>query len=157
MRQHGGSASDRGAAHGRDQRLIEIDERIHQPSLRRVSRPWRILQKILNIIARAERISCAMPEHDTRAFVLSRVIEDVRERCVHARSHRISLHRTVQLNAKDAFGLFRNNFIHRLPPLRASAMGRNAACAPGDIGRSVVIAANEARHGGRGGMHSHRM
>ena len=72
VRQHGGSAADGGTLHGRDQRLVEIDQRIHQPRLRRVSRPWRILQKILHIVARAERISCAMPEHDACAFVLGR-------------------------------------------------------------------------------------
>jgi hypothetical protein len=60
------------------------------------------------------------------------------------------------LNAKDAFGLFGNNLIHRLPPVRL-ALRRNAADSLGEFGRSVVIAANEARHGGRGGVPSHRM
>ena len=153
VRQHGGSASDGGTVHGRDQRLVEIDQRIHQPSLRRFSRPWRILQKILDIVARAEGISCAMPEHDTCAFVLGRVIEDIRERHVHARGHRVSFCRTIQFNAKDASGTFGNNLVHRLYScacLMSSELGLDAARLPGDIDCSVVIAANETRHVARG-------
>jgi hypothetical protein len=37
VREHGRSASDRGAPHGRDQRLVEINQRIHQPNLKRLS------------------------------------------------------------------------------------------------------------------------
>src|SRR6266536_2935414 len=85
VRQHGGAAADGGTLHGRDQRLVEVDQRIHQPGLRRFSWTWRILQEVLHIVAGAERISCAVPEHDTRALVLGRLVEDIRERHVHAR------------------------------------------------------------------------
>src|SRR5882724_9519732 len=54
---------------------------------RAFSGPWRILQKILDIVPRAEGIAGAMPEHDVCAFVFGRFIEDVRESLVHARSH----------------------------------------------------------------------
>ena len=47
VHEHGRSASDRGAPHGCDQRLVEINQRIHQPNLRRLSRPRRILEEIL--------------------------------------------------------------------------------------------------------------
>jgi hypothetical protein len=53
-----------------------------------------------------------MPEHDACTLVLGRVIEDIRERGVHARSHRVPLCRTIQFNAKDASVLFGNNLFH---------------------------------------------
>ena len=119
VRQHGGPTADGGALHGCDQRLAEIEQRVHQPSLRRVSCPWRILQEIVDVVARTERIACAMPEHDTCALVLGRVIEDIRECRIHARGHRVSLCRTVQFNAKDASGMLGNDLVHRLTPVSA--------------------------------------
>ena len=124
VRQHGRAPSDGGAVDGGDDRLVEIDQRIHQPSLRRVSRPRRVVQKILDIVAGAERVSCAVPERDTRALVPGRVDEDVCESHVHARGHRVPLGRAVQFNAKDAFGMLGHNLVHRLPP--ALWLGRNA-------------------------------
>jgi hypothetical protein len=52
-------------------------------------------------------------------FILRRIIEDIRERHVHARRHRVSFRRTIQFDAKDASGTFSNNLIHRLLPVSA--------------------------------------
>src|SRR6202049_2856661 len=83
VRHHGGAAADGGAVDRGDQRLVEVDQRLHQSGLWRFSRPWRILEKILDIVARAERISRAMPEDDTRVLVIRRLVEDACERQVH--------------------------------------------------------------------------
>ena len=45
VRQHGGSAADGGTVDGGDQRLVEIDERVHQLRLGHVSRPGGIFRK----------------------------------------------------------------------------------------------------------------
>jgi hypothetical protein len=119
VRQHGGSASDSGTAHGCDQRLVEIEQRVHQARLRRLSRPRRILEEILDIVAGAERISGAMPEHHACPVVLGRVVEDIRERHIHARCHGVPLRRTIQLNAENVSGSFGNNLVHRRPPASA--------------------------------------
>jgi hypothetical protein len=119
MRQHRGSTANGGALHGGNQRLVELEQRSHQPGLRRVPWPWRIPQKILYVIARTKRISWAMPEHDACALVLGRSIEDIREKRVHAQRHRVSLRGTIQLHAKEASGLFRNDLFHRPPSVYA--------------------------------------
>ena len=93
---------------------------MHQLSLWRFSLSWWILQKILHVIAGAERISSPVPEHDACLFILGRGIEDIRESHIHARSHRVSFRRTIQLNAKDASGTFGKNLIHCLVPLSAN-------------------------------------
>src|SRR6202162_3851269 len=54
MGQHCGSASDRRALYSSDQWFVEVHQRFHQDRLRTVSRSWRVLQKILDIVARAE-------------------------------------------------------------------------------------------------------
>src|SRR6266700_2753101 len=83
VRQHGGAATDCGAADRRDQWLVEVDQCIHEAGLWRFAWPWRILEKILDIVARAERISRAMPEDDTRVRVIRRLAEDACESPVH--------------------------------------------------------------------------
>src|SRR5712691_5202874 len=117
--QHGGSTADSCTLYGGDQCLVEVNERIHQASLRRFTWPWRILQEILHIVAGAERISRAVPEHHTYSFVLGRVIEKIRQSHVHAHSHRVLLGRTIQLDTHDASGTFLNNVAHRPPPAMA--------------------------------------
>jgi hypothetical protein len=62
-----------------DDRFVQIDQRLHQSGLRRFSRPWRILEKILNIVARAERISSAVPKDDLYVLVIRRLVEDTCE------------------------------------------------------------------------------
>lgn len=42
-----------------------------------------MLDKTLDIVARAERISRAMPENDTRVLVIRRLVEDACESHVH--------------------------------------------------------------------------
>ena len=96
-----------------------------------------------------------MPEHDTYALVLGRVIEDIRECYVHARSHRVSLCRPIQFNAKDASGAFGNDLIHGLFPLiclMSSELGFDAVRSPGDVARSVMIAAMKSGHVARNEM-----
>src|SRR5712671_1290540 len=83
VRQHGGAATDCGAVDRRDQWLVEVDQGIHQAGLWRFARPWRIFQKILDIVTGAERISRAMPEDGTRVLVSRRLVEDARKRQVH--------------------------------------------------------------------------
>src|SRR5215469_18317321 len=63
VRQHRGSAADRSALHGRDDRLFEPGERIHEGALREIAWPRRIVEKIPDVVAGAERVSGAMPEH----------------------------------------------------------------------------------------------
>src|SRR5262245_57513117 len=72
--QHGSSASDSRALDGGDNRFVEVDQRKHQPSLRRLTWPRRILQEVLHIVPRAERISRAVPNHYMYLFVLRRVV-----------------------------------------------------------------------------------
>ena len=67
----------------RDYLRFYNEQRIHQSGLWRFSRPWRILEKILDIVARAERISRSMPEDDTRVLVIRRLAEDACESHVH--------------------------------------------------------------------------
>src|SRR6266550_4637023 len=83
MRQHGGAAADGGAVDRGDERLVEVEQRIHQSGLWRFSRSRRILQKILDIVARAERISRAVPEDDTRVLVIRHLVENAGESHVH--------------------------------------------------------------------------
>src|SRR5712672_982832 len=83
VRQHSGAAADCGAVDRSDQWLVEVDQRLHQSGLRRFSRPWRILQKILDVIAGTEGISRAMPEDDTRVLVIRGLAEDACESHVH--------------------------------------------------------------------------
>ncbi len=83
MRQHGGAAADRGAVDRRDQRLVEVDQCFHEAGLGRFAWPWRIFEKILDIIARAERIPRAVPEDDPRGLVIRRLVKDARESRVH--------------------------------------------------------------------------
>ena len=83
VRQHGGAATDGGTVDCRNQWLVEVDERIHEAGLWRFAWPWRILEKILDIIAGAERISRAMPKHDMRVLVMRRLVEDARQSHVH--------------------------------------------------------------------------
>src|SRR5713226_5944774 len=61
---------------------------------------WRILEKILDIVARAERISRAVPKDDLHVLVIRRLVEDTCESYVHGRRHRIPLGRAVQLHAR---------------------------------------------------------
>src|SRR4051812_22616517 len=61
--------------------------------------------------------------------------------------------RTIQFDAKDAFGAFGNDLVHRLLLLclpMSSELGLDAARLPGDIDCSVVIAANGTRYVARG-------
>src|SRR6266436_5331039 len=83
VRQHGGATADRGAVDRGDQRLVEVDQRLHQSGLRKIPRPRRILEKILEIVTRAERMSRAMPEDDTRVVVIRCLVQDACESHVH--------------------------------------------------------------------------
>src|SRR5207247_1530068 len=116
VRQHGRSTPDRRAVDGGDQRLVEVDERIHQARLGRLTGPWRALQEIHHIVARTERVSRAVPEHDANLLVLRRRIEKLREGDVHVGCHRVLLLRTVQLDPQDASGAFGEDVTHRPPP-----------------------------------------
>ncbi len=46
----------------------------------------------------------------TPYLVIRRSLQDIREKRVHARRHRVYLRRTIQLNAKNASGLFGSDF-----------------------------------------------
>src|SRR5882672_6545835 len=70
VRQHGRSASDGGTVDRRHQWFVEVDQCFHEAGLGRFARAWRILEKILDIVARAERIPRAVPEDDTRGLVI---------------------------------------------------------------------------------------
>src|SRR5713226_529236 len=100
VRKHGGAATDRGAVDRRDQWLVEVDQCVHEAGLWRFAWPWRILEKILDIVARAERISRAVPKDDLHDLVIRRLAEDTCESYVHGRRHRIPLGRAVQLHAR---------------------------------------------------------
>src|SRR5207237_9313500 len=127
VRQHGGSTPDRRAVDGGDERLVEIDERLHQARLGRLTGPWWALQEIHHIVARTERVSRAVPERDANLLVLRRRIEKLRESDVHVGRHRVFLLRTVQLDPQDASGAFGKDVTHRPPPegtaLRCSTPG----------------------------------
>src|SRR6267154_4685684 len=66
VRQHGGAATDGGALDRHDHWLVEVEKCLHEAGLRRFAWPWKILEKILDIVARTERIPRAMPEDDAR-------------------------------------------------------------------------------------------
>src|SRR5258706_7905325 len=117
--QHRRSASDGRALDGGHQWLLEVKQRIHQSSLRRLAWSWRVLEKILDIVARAEGISRAMPQHHAYCVVPGRFVEKIREGRVHGDRHRVFLFRTIQLNAQDVPGMFFDNVAHRPPPATA--------------------------------------
>src|SRR5258706_14230964 len=73
--QHGRSAPNGCALHGGDQRLLEIDQRADQLRLRTFVLCWRVLHKVLDIIARTKRISRSMPQHDAYLLVFCRSVE----------------------------------------------------------------------------------
>jgi len=56
--------------------------------------------------------SRAVPEHDANLIILRSGIENVRQRDVHRRRHRVFLCRPVQLNPQDASEPFANNVAH---------------------------------------------
>src|SRR5436309_867128 len=106
VHQHRRSRADGGAVHGGDERLRESDQRIVQASLRTATRPGRILHEVLQVVARSERIAGAVPEDDSRAIVLRGAVEQIRDGAVHARSPRVLLRLTIQLDTEDASGAF---------------------------------------------------
>src|SRR5205823_3529994 len=112
VRQHGGSAPDRRTVDGGDERLVETDQRLHQARLGRLTEPWRALQEIHYIVARTERVSRAVPEHDANLLVLRRRSEKLRDGDVHVGRHRVLLFRTVQLDPQDASGAFGQDVTH---------------------------------------------
>src|SRR5690349_16638301 len=83
-----------------------------------------------------------MPQHDANLFVLRRVIENIRQGNVHARSHRVLPGRTVQLDTQDTSGSFCNNVTHRLPPSVAPSACRAAGTAPLARNPSIAFASN---------------
>src|SRR5216683_3426243 len=84
VREHSGATTYRGAVDRRDQQLVEIDQCIHEAGLWRFTRPRRIPERILDIVARAERIPRAVPEDDLDVLVIRRLIEDTCESHVHS-------------------------------------------------------------------------
>src|SRR5206468_1383960 len=89
--------------------------------LGRLTGPWRALQEVRHIVARTERVSRAVPDHDANLLVLRRRIEKFREGDVHFRRHRVLLFRTVQLDPQDASGAFGQDVTHRPPPVVTAA------------------------------------
>jgi hypothetical protein len=83
VRQHSGAATDRGAVDRRDQWLVEVDQCIHEAGPWRLAWPRRILEKILDIVARAERIYRAVPKDDLHVLVMRYLVEDTCESYVH--------------------------------------------------------------------------
>src|SRR4051812_9991036 len=78
-----------------------------------------------------------MPEHHTYSFVFGCVIEKIRQSHVHARSHRVLLGRTIQLDTQDASGTFGNNLAHRPSPLVVSS--KCLACGTAPLARNPSI------------------
>ena len=72
-----------------------------QPGLRRFTRPRRVLEKVLDIVAGAERIAGAVPEHDTYRSSVAASLR-ISARPIHARRHRVLLRRPIQFDPKDA-------------------------------------------------------
>ena len=112
VRQHGGSAPDRRTVHGGDERLVEVDKRLHQARLGRLTGPWRALQEIHQIVARAERVSRAMPEHD-------RICSSF------AAASRISARVTYIFEVIAFFFCGRFNWIRRMRPDRSVRISLN--------------------------------
>jgi hypothetical protein len=56
--------------------------------------------KNLHVVAGAERVSGAVPEHDTDCFVFAGVAEDLRQARVHGAGHGVLLLRTIELDAE---------------------------------------------------------
>src|SRR5207249_9649709 len=65
VRQHGGSAPDRRTVDGGDERLVEVEERLHQARMGRLTGPSRALQAVHHTLASIDRAYCRGPEHDT--------------------------------------------------------------------------------------------
>src|SRR5258705_8543485 len=119
--QHGRSAPNGCALNGGDQRLLEIDQRLDQLRLRTFALCWRVLHKVLDIIARTERISRSMPKHDAYLIVFCRPVEQFRHRDVHARGHCVLLCGAIQLDAQDVSRALCNNVNHIRSPSREFA------------------------------------
>src|SRR5262245_43642496 len=115
VRQHRGSATDRRALHGRDDRFFEANERIYQAALRKVVWSGRLVKEIPHVVAGAERVSGAVPEHHTDCFVFAGVAEDLRKARVHGCRHRVLFRRSIQFDPQDAAGTLGVDVAHRLP------------------------------------------
>src|SRR5262249_16086902 len=114
VRQHRGSTPDSRALHGRDDRLFEPDECVHQVALRKGTRPGRILEEIHDVVAGAEHVPGAVPEHDVDRVVLVGFVEDVGQVRIHGGRHRVLLGWEIKLDPQDRFGTPGDNFAHRL-------------------------------------------
>ena len=126
MRQHRGAASDRGTLHGRDDRLPEPDEGIHQAGLRGFARLLGF-EEILDVVTGAERIAGGMPQHDTDRLVLVSLAKNIGKARVHAGGQGILPFRTVQFDPQDAVGTLGDDVAHDVFPYWSSAqpLGRH--------------------------------
>src|SRR6185295_13659780 len=89
--QQSSSATNGRTFDGRDQRLVEIQQRICELCLGTRTWPRRVLQKIVHVVASGERVTGSVPDHNIYIRILRRFIEGLSESYVHRRSHRILL------------------------------------------------------------------
>src|SRR4029077_6880254 len=98
--------------------------------LRTVARSHWILEKILQVVASAERVSCTVPEHNAHAVVFCCVVKEIRHGDVHGGRHRIFLGRSIELNSQDTSGTFGNNVTHLPPPVAADSKVETCGIVP---------------------------
>src|SRR5262249_16660627 len=69
-----------------------------------------------HVVAGAERVSCAVPEHDADFLVLGGPVEDIRQARIHGTGHGVLLLRTIELNPQNPVGTFGDDVGHCLLP-----------------------------------------
>ena len=83
-----------------DKWLVELDQRSEEAGLRVVATIRWIVEKILEVIARAECIAGSVREHNLRFVVLGSGIEKLGYCRVHVRRHCVLLFRSIELDSK---------------------------------------------------------
>src|SRR5262245_5143838 len=106
MSKQGSTASNCDTLHSGNHRLIQVKQRLTKPSLRTLTRAWRVLKKILYIVARTERVSRGVPDHNMYLIVLCGLIECVRKSVVHRRRHCVLLVWPIHCDPQNASLLF---------------------------------------------------
>ncbi len=102
VEQHRHADADRRTRHRRDDRLVEIQQRVHELHDWRVFTRWRLLHEVLQIVARREHIRLADDQHRAHGLVRKRRIQRLRHRFVHRQCQRVLLLRPRDFERRHA-------------------------------------------------------
>src|SRR5262249_54972526 len=95
--------------------LIQVKQWLTKPGLRTLTRAWRVFKKILDIVARTERVSRGIADHHMYFIVLCCLVDGVCQIVVHRRRHGILSRRPIDSDPNDTSRPLSNNVTHGLP------------------------------------------